>query len=148
LAADGLRRLCEKADGFGLNVLVENHGGLSSNGQWLAAVMKQVDHARVGTLPDFGNFQIREGETYDRYQGVEELMPFAKAVSAKSYDFDSDGNDTLIDFSRMMTIVLDAGYRQWVGIEYEGQTLPERDGIVKTRRLLERVRSELAPRYA
>jgi L-ribulose-5-phosphate 3-epimerase len=138
LAADGLRRLCEFADPHGINVIVENHGGLSSNGQWLAGVMRLVDHPRSGTLPDFGNF----GD-YDRYQGVSELMPFAKAVSAKSHDFDDDGNERDKDYRRLMQIVYDAGYRSWVGIEYEGRTLPEFEGIAATKRLLERVRDEM-----
>lgn len=148
LAADGLRQLCEIADGHGLNVLVENHGGLSSNGAWLAGVMDLVDHALIGTLPDFGNFYIREDELYDRYQGVQELMPYAKAVSAKSFDFDADGDDTTTDFRRMMEIVLDAGYRGWVGIEYEGSKLSELDGIRATKALLDRVRDELTGDYA
>ena len=150
LAADGLRSLCERADPFGLDVLVENHGELSSNGQWLAGVMELVDHARVGTLPDFGNFLLtREPEEwYDRYQGVEELMPYAKAVSAKSHVFGADGEEQRTDYTRMMRIVLDAGYRGWVGIEYEGDELPEMEGIRKTRDLLVRVREELAPAYA
>mgnify|MGYP001571510257 FL=1 len=139
LAADGLRRLCEFADPLGINVVVENHGGLSSNGQWLAGVMRRVNHPRCGTLPDFGNFY-----EYDRYQGVADLMPFAKAVSAKSHDFDADGNETAKDYRRLMQIVLDAGYRSWVGIEYEGERLPEREGIAATLALLERVRDEMA----
>ncbi len=146
LAADGLRRLSEFGDQHGINVIVENHGGLSSNGAWLAAVMKRVDHPRCGTLPDFGNFRIGgkpgqswdEGEWYDRYKGVEELMPYAKAVSAKSNDFDEAGNETRTDYRRMMKIVLDAGYRGWVGIEYEGGRLSEQEGILATKRLLER----------
>lgn len=138
LAADGLRRLCELGDPLGINVIVENHGGLSSHGQWLAGVMRLVDHPRGGTLPDFGNFY-----EYDRYQGVEDLMPFAKAVSAKSHDFDDSGNETKSDYRRMMKTVVDAGYRSWVGIEYEGSRLPEAEGILATKRLLERVHEEL-----
>ena len=142
LAADGLRRLCEYGDQHGINVIVENHGGLSSNGQWLAGVIRMVDHRRCGTLPDFGNFY-----EYDRYQGVAELMPFAKAVSAKSHDFDDQGNETAKDYLRLMRTVLDAGYRGWVGIEYEGDKLPEREGIARTLQLLQRVRDQLAPNY-
>lgn len=138
LAADGLRRLCEFADPHGINVIVENHGGLSSHGQWLAGVMRLVDHPRCGTLPDFGNFY-----DYDRYQGVTDLMPFAKAVSAKSHEFDADGNESAKDYRRLMKIVYDAGYRSWVGIEYEGKTLSEFEGIAATKRLLERVRDEV-----
>src|SRR3954470_14171077 len=92
LVADGLRRLSEFAAKHGLNVIVENHGGLSSNGNWLTGVMKLVDRKNCGTLPDFGNFQLGEGQEYDKYQGVDEMMPFAKAVSAKSKNFDDQGN--------------------------------------------------------
>ncbi len=144
LAADGLRRLSELADPMGLNVIVENHWGLSSNGQWLAGVMKRVDHPRCGTLPDFGNFDPKQ---YDRYQGVKDLMPFAKGVSAKSYDFNDAGDETAIDYPRMLGIVLDAGYRGHIGIEYEGQRLTEPQGIRATKAILERLRDQLHDRY-
>ena len=137
-AADGLRRLGELAESYKLNVLVENHGGLSSNGAWLAAVMKKVDRPNVGTLPDFGNFSLGAGRWYDRYKGVEELMPYAKAVSAKSHEFDEAGNETKTDYARMMKIVRDAGYTGYVGIEWEGGSPNEREGILLTKRLLER----------
>ena len=144
LAADGLRQLVIFGAEHGLDVIVENHGGLSSNGQWLSGVMKQVDHPRCGTLPDFGNFRIQGEEWYDRYQGVTELMPYAKAVSAKSHDFDSEGNETNTDYFRMMKIVLAAGYNGFVGIEYEGGGLSEHEGILATQRLLLRCREALA----
>ena len=144
LAADGLRRLSEFADPHGINVIVENHGGLSSNGAWLAATIAKTNHPRCGTLPDFGNFRIGGDEQYDRYKGVAEMMPYAKAVSAKSYDFDDQGNETTIDYSRMMKIVVEHGYRSWVGVEYGGSRLSETDGIIATRKLLERVRDELS----
>ena len=134
LSADGLRRLAEAAKPLGLNVIVENHGGLSSHGDWLAGVMKAVGMPNCGTLPDFGNFY-----EYDRYQGVEDLMPFAKAVSAKSYDFDAQGNETTIDYPRMLGLVRAAGYSGWIGIEYEGGRLSEPDGIKATRQLLARL---------
>ena len=104
--------------------------------------MRRVNLPTCGTLPDFGNFRIREGEEYDRYQGVAEMMPFAKAVSAKSTEFDADGNEVHIDYRRMMKVVLDAKYRGFVGIEYEGDRLSEADGIRATKRLLEKVRAE------
>jgi L-ribulose-5-phosphate 3-epimerase len=140
LAADGLRRLTEFSSELDIDVIVENHGGLSSNGRWLSEVMSRVDHPRCGTLPDFGNFKVSDGDWYDRYKGVEELMPFAKAVSAKSHEFDASGNDTQTDYFRMMGIVINAGYRSYVGIEYEGDGLDEPEGILATKRLLERVR--------
>lgn len=143
LAADGLRQLSEFASGRDMNVIVENHGGLSSDGKWLAAVMKKVDLDNCGTLPDFGNFRVSRSEEYDRYLGVEELMPYAKAVSAKSYDFDAEGNDTRIDYLKMMKIVTDAGYHGYVGIEYEGSGLSEPEGILATKKLLEKVRDQL-----
>lgn len=138
-AADGLRSLSEFAGKQGLNVIVENHGGLSSNGKWLASVIQSVGRDNCGTLPDFGNF----GD-YDRYQGVKELMPFAKGVSAKSHDFDDEGNETHTDYFKMMPIVLEAGYHGYVGIEYEGSKLSEPEGIMATKKLLERVREKIA----
>ncbi len=143
LAADGLRRLNEFGDSIGINTIVENHGGLSSNGKWLSAVMERVDHSRVGTLPDFGNFRIQGDEWYDRYQGMKELMPYAKAVSAKSHEFDEKGNETGSDFYRIMNIVLDAGYKGYVGIEYEGSVHTEMEGIRLTKDLLKKIRDSI-----
>ncbi|HWA00043.1 MAG TPA: sugar phosphate isomerase/epimerase family protein [Caulobacterales bacterium] len=139
LAADGLHRLAELGDQHGLDVIVENHGGLSSNGQWLASVMRMGDHRRLGTLPDFGNFKLSDTEEYDRYQGVAEMMPFAKAVSAKCYDFDASGNETTLDYPRLMKIVTDAGYHSFLGIEYEGPRMSEADGVRACKALLERI---------
>jgi L-ribulose-5-phosphate 3-epimerase len=138
-AADGLRALTEFGAKHDINVIVENHGGLSSNGEWLVKVIKTVDHPRCGTLPDFGNFRVSKDEEYDRYKGVTELMPFAKAVSAKSHDFDDAGNEIHTDYMKMMKIVLAAGYTGYVGIEYEGGKTGEREGIIATRKLLEKV---------
>jgi len=143
-AADGLRQLSEFAfDQHGISVIVENHGGLSSNGSWLSSVMKKVDHPGCGTLPDFGNFRVANNVLYDRYQGMLDLMPFAKGVSAKSHDFDDQGNETQTDYYRMMQIVLSFGYHGYVGIEYEGSRLPELEGIAATKKLLETVRAKI-----
>ena len=138
LAADGLRRLSEFAKDHKINVIVENHGGLSSNGKWLAETIAAVKLDNCGTLPDFGNFH-----DYDRYQGVTETMPYAKAVSAKSHDFDDKGNETHTDYAKMMKIVTDAGYNSWVGIEYEGRGLDEYAGIMATKKLLMKVRRKM-----
>ena len=147
-AVDGLGRLAEFAQGFGLNVIVENHGGYSSHGQWLAGIMKQVNKPNCGTLPDFGNFCLkREGgaqwdgaciEEYDKYLGVEEMMPFAKAVSAKTHDFDQFGSEKDIDYKRMIDIVKKFNYSGFIGIEYEGERLSAEEGILATKALLER----------
>lgn len=144
LAADGLAQLSDYAAKHGLNVIVENHGGLSSNGAWLAKVMETVGKKNCGTLPDFGNFRVSDKEMYDRYKGVTELMPFAKAVSAKSHDFDDAGNEIHTDYLKMMKIVKEAGYSGFVGIEYEGSKIGEYEGIKKTKELLESVREKLA----
>jgi len=144
LAADGLHQLSELGDEFGLNVIVENHGGHSSDGSWLAAVMEMVNHPRCGTLPDFGNFHLGDGKWYDKYKGVEELMPYAKAVSAKSHQFGPAGTEIEIDYRRMLGIVLKAGYRGYIGVEWEGGERPEEDGIVLTRDLLLRLREEFS----
>lgn len=142
-AADGLGRLSEFAKKSDINVIVENHGGYSSNGKWLTAVMNKVNMDNCGTLPDFGNFCIKRKngsrdceEEYDRYKGVTELMQHAKAVSAKSHGFDEDGNETNTDYMKMMKIVKDAGYRGYVGIEYEGSGMTADEGIIATRDLL------------
>lgn len=139
LAADGLAQLSEWAGTVGINVLVENHGGLSSDGEWLSGVLKAVGRDNCGALPDFGNFY-----EYDRYQGVKDLMPFAKAVSAKSHVFDIHGNETEIDYFKMMQIVADAGYQGWIGVEWEGKQPDELSGILLTKRLLERTFAKLA----
>ena len=160
LAADGLSSLAEYADEVGINVLVENHGGFSSNGEWLASVMRMVGKKRVGTLPDFGNFCIqREGyspenpnpeclESYDRYKGVRELMPYAKGVSAKTHDFNAAGEEIHTNYEKVMRIVLDAGYRGYVGIEYEGNSMEAIKGVKATKTLLENVRQKLATEFA
>ena len=138
--ADGLRKLAEFGAKLEIGVIVENHGGLSSNGEWLSKVMTKVDLKNCGTLPDFGNF----GD-YDRYKGVDELMPFAKGVSAKSHDFDDQGEETHTDYHKMMALVVKKHkYSGFVGIEYEGTKLSEADGIRATKKLLELVRDELA----
>ncbi|GAA4806106.1 sugar phosphate isomerase/epimerase [Olivibacter ginsenosidimutans] len=138
-AVDGLGSLSEFAGKHKINVIVENHGGLSSNGQWLSSVLKQVGKKNCGSLPDLGNFY-----EYDRYQGVTDMMPFAKGVSAKTHDFDSEGNETVIDYMRMLKIVKDAGFHGHIGIEYEGEKLSEDEGVKKTKLLLERVGAALS----
>lgn len=135
LCADGLAKLGEYGARFGIGVIVENHGGLSSRGDWLTGVMRMVNMKNVGTLPDFGNFY-----EYDRYQGVEEMMPYAKGVSAKTNDFGPDGGEINIDYPRLLAIVKKAGYRGRVGIEYEGNRLGEEYGIKKTKEILDRLR--------
>lgn len=147
-ATAGLRRLGTYAAQAGLNVIVENHGGHSSNGQWLAQVIQNTQMANVGTLPDFGNFCVRRDsgqewggqclEQYDPYQGVSEMMPFAKGVSAKSHRFDANGIETSIDYVRMLRIVKAAQYQGYIGIEYEGDTHSEEEGIKLTKALLEK----------
>jgi len=144
LATDGLQRLTEFSKELGINIIVENHGGLSSNGTWLSSVIQNVNHPMCGTLPDFGNFKIADNIWYDRYKGVSELVPFAKGVSAKSNDFDDQGNETQTDYYKMIKIVLASGYVGHIGIEYEGNKLDEIDGILATKKLLERVGKSLS----
>lgn len=132
-AIDGLRQLCDVARPFGMNIVVENHGGFSSNGTWLADVLSKVGKRNCGSLPDFQNFK-----DYDPYQGVEDLMPTAKIVCAKSKKFDSDGNEVNVDYYRMMKIVLDSGYKGSIGIEFEGHEMDPVKGILATKRLIEK----------
>jgi sugar phosphate isomerase/epimerase len=153
-AVDGLSKLADYASSKNINVIVENHGGYSSNGKWLAGVMSRINKPNCGTLPDFGNFCLKsekdaKGDTkcmeeYDRYKGVEELMPFAKAVSAKSFDFGELGFETTIDYTRMIDIVKQANYSGFIGVEYEGTVLSEEDGVKATKMLIENCIKELS----
>jgi sugar phosphate isomerase/epimerase len=152
-AKDSLTRLSEYAAKENINVLVENHGGMSSNADWMANIMKEVNMKNCGMLPDFGNFCLeREGgerwgakciKEYDKYKGVELFMPYAKAVSAKSYNFDESGEETVIDYKRMLKIVKDGGYTGFIGVEYEGDVHSEEDGVKLTKALLEKAGKEV-----
>ncbi|WP_318312352.1 sugar phosphate isomerase/epimerase family protein [Flagellimonas crocea] len=145
----GLTQLATYAKDKNINIIVENHGGPSSNAEMLAEVMEKVGMDNCGTLPDFGNFCIKREagdyysskclEEYDKYKGVKELMPYAKGVSAKSYNFNEEGYETVIDYPKMMDIVLESGYEGFVGVEYEGSELSEEEGILATKQLLEKV---------
>lgn len=145
-SVDGLTKLSTYAKDKNINIIVENHGGPSSNAAWLANVMKEVNMDNCGTLPDFGNFCVKRTdgsyyeseclEEYDKYEGVKELMPYAKAVSAKSYDFNEEGEETKIDYEKMLKIIKDAGYNGYIGVEYEGNELSEEEGILATKNLL------------
>ena len=147
-SSKSLTKLCSIAKKDKINIIVENHGGLSSNAKLLAKVMKEVNLDNCGTLPDFGNFCIEKEDTnnyfsncineYDKYLGMEELMPYAKAVSAKSFDFNNNGEESTIDFKRIIDIVSSFEYKGYYGIEYEGLNLSEEKGILKTKKLLER----------
>ncbi|MBZ9630188.1 sugar phosphate isomerase/epimerase [Salegentibacter sp. LM13S] len=152
-ATKGLKALSKYAAEKNINVLVENHGYLSSNAELLVEVIEGVNMENAGTLPDFGNFCLkREGgerweakcvEEYPKYQGIEEMMPYAKAVSAKSYDFNEEGEETTLDYERILKIVQDAGYTGFVGVEYEGENLSPEEGIEATKELLIEVGSKL-----
>ncbi len=133
-AIDGLGRLSEYAAGYGINVIVENHGGNSSIAKWLIEIIKAVDKPNCGVLPDLGNFY-----EYDRYKGVAEMMPFAKGVSGKTYDFDADGNETKVDFAKMMKIISDSKYTGYIDVEYEGNNLSEDEGIKASIALIKKV---------
>lgn len=150
---EGLGKLVEFAAPMEMNVIVENHGQWSSKGNLVAKVMTQISSPYCGTLPDFGNFCVRRRdgdlwespcvEWYDRYQGVQEMLPFAKGVSAKAFDFDAKGEETTIDFHKMFKLVKASGFKGHVGIEFEGEKLSEEQGIKATKKLLEKVRAEL-----
>lgn len=143
-AVESLKKLGEFGAKEGINVVVENHGGYSSDGSWLAGVMKAVNLKNVGTLPDFGNFCLERGpkgclKEYDRYKGIAELMPYAKGVSAKTHVFDKDGNESEIDYARIMKIIKDAGFKGNIGIEFEGTEISEDEGIKATKALIEKL---------
>ena len=147
---DSLNKLAQFAQGSNVNILVENHGGFSSDGRWMQQVFEKVTMNNIGTLPDFGNFCIEKNsqnsciKEYDKYKGVKELMPFAKAVSAKSYGFNAEGEETLIDYRKMLTLVKEANYSGFIGIEFEGDQVSESKGIELTRNLLINIGKELS----
>lgn len=143
---DALTKLSNYASNYPVNIIVENHGGLSSNGKWLSDVVKKVNKTNCGTLPDFDNFCLmREGNArwsapcikeYPRYMGVEELLPFAKGISAKSFAFNENGEETSIDYKKMMELINASAYTGFIGIEYEGEELSSIEGIQATKNLL------------
>ncbi len=142
-AVDGLGRLGEYGEKAGINIIVENHGGFSSDGKWLSTVMKQVGKKNVGTLPDLGNFCLKREkdkcvDEYDRYKGTKELLPYAKGISAKTYDFDEAGNCIETDYNKIFKIIKDHGFDGYIGIEYEGDKISEEEGIKKTKALLQK----------
>jgi len=152
-AVEAISTLGEYGKKAGINIIIENHGGSSSNGEWLHELIKKVNMKNVGILPDFGNFCIKRAtgdlysgkclEEYDRYKAVQMWMPYAKGVSAKTMEFDSAGNCVETDYIRMMKIVKNAGFNGYVGIEYEGDKLSEAEGIRATKVLLQRVAKEI-----
>jgi len=138
-ATNSLITLCRFAADYGINVIVENHGGPSSRASWLISVIRNTGMVNCGVLPDFGNFVIDRrpgGEKYDLYQGVKELMPLAKGVSAKSHEFDEEGNETTKDYYKLLKIIRDSGFRGIIGIEYEGSKLSPDEGVRATKELL------------
>lgn len=153
-AIDGVGRLGEYAAKQTINVIIENHGGYTSNGQWMVGLMKGINKPNVAVLPDFGNFCVKrdsgkiwEGkciEEYDRYKGVAEMMPYAKGASAKTYNFDEKGNCIEIDYYKMLKIIQDSGFHGYLGIEYEGEKVSEEEGVRKTKALIEKVAASLA----
>ena len=133
-AIDALGRLADYAAKYQINVIVENHGENSSIGKWLAEIIKTVNKPNLGTLPDFNNFF-----EYDPYLGVSELLPFAKGVSGQTRDFDENGNDSRIDFEKMMKVVSESGYKGYIDVEYSGENLSVDEGIKANLALLRRV---------
>ncbi len=150
---NGLGELAAYGKSEDINVLIENHGLHTSNGAFITSIIKEVGNPYLGTLPDFGNWCLNAKwgstqnnkctEIYDRYKGVSEFLPYAKGVSAKSYAFDNDGNETIIDYKKMLQIVKDSGFDGYIGIEFEGENMSEPEGIRATQALIERVWGEL-----
>lgn len=138
-ATRSLRTLSQFAADYNISVIVENHGGYSSRASWLTSVIRNTGMVNCGVLPDFGNFVVDRrpgGEKYDLYLGMTELMPLARGVSAKSHNFDAEGNEVDKDFYRLLKIVKDSGFRGYIDIEYEGRDLTQDEGVMATKNLL------------
>lgn len=145
---DSMGRLADNAAKENINVVIENHGLYSSDAKLITDIIKQVDKSNFGALPDFGNWCLSAkwggtqgecNEEYNRYQGVLEFLPYAKGISAKSYDFNEKGEDAIIDYYKMLKIIKDFGFKGHIGIEYEGVVLSEYEGILATKALIEKV---------
>ena len=129
----------------------------------MVELMNKVNNKFVGTLPDFGNsgfcmkrerldFEnlIKPCENqYNKYEGVRELLPYAKGISAKSHEFDEEGNDINTDYKRMLEIIKNSSYKGYLAIEYEGAMLPmfggkgnyltPHEGVLTSKALLEKL---------
>jgi len=148
-----LNTLASYAEPLGVNVIVENHGGKSSNAGLLMKVINQVSYSNCGTLPDFGNFCLSENwgslkdnkcdNPYDPYLGVSEMLPKAFGMSAKSFEFDAEGEETILDYHKLLSIIKEGGYTGFIGVEFEGDGLSEKEGIMATKRLLEKAAAKL-----
>ena len=156
-ASESLSALGEFSEPYGVDIIVENHGGYSSDANWLVNVIKNTGKKNVGTLPDFGNFCVKKNQNlsdwgatsdecsyeYDKYLGVKQMLPYARSISAKSYSFDNNGNSIEIDYYRMLKIIKDSGYNGYISIEYEGDGHSEEEGIKLTQELLVRAGSSI-----
>jgi hypothetical protein len=142
--SDGLRQLCRFSDPLGIDILVESQDGFAAQGTWLADVLSAVGHPRCGSRPNFGPSKPGAGPTDPRYAAVRQLMPFARAISAKAYAFDDRGEETSTNYAQMLKLILDAGYHRHIAIEYEGHQLTEPAGITRAKQLLDRVSTRLA----
>ena len=161
-----LSKLCEYAKPLGINIIVENHGGFSSNADYLVNVIENVNLNNMGSLPDFGNFCVKQDEKkladtyklftegaektlsrpptiydscierFDMYEGVEKLMKYAKGVSAKTHGFDLEGNDVDIDYKKMLKIVKKSGYSGFIGVEAQAFTMDPIEAIKVSKKLL------------
>jgi len=145
---DGLGRLAEAGGELGMHVLIENHGLHTSDAAFMVGVIREIDSSNLGTLPDFGNWCLNKEwgstkggactQSYDPVRGLEEMLPLANGVSAKSYDFDGDGNETQLPYKDLLRLVKDAGFQGYIGIEYEGDRLSEAEGVRATKALIEK----------
>ena len=161
-SSKSLHELIEFSKNYKINIVVENHGGITGDADWMVDLMENINSKYLGTLPDFGssNFCVNKGELdlegitnrcenqYDKYDGVKKLMPYAKGVSAKSHNFNEEGEELSTDFSRMIKIISESDYDGYITIEYEGAImsmygqgenyLNSNEGIIATKKLIEK----------
>lgn len=148
-SAETLHALAERSADYGLEVIVENHGHPGSNGAWLAMLIEMANHSRVGTYTDLDNFfmggwDLNPERRYDRHQGLLDLAPYTKAISAKTHDFDPDGEETTIDYHACLKILIDSGFSGLVSAEFEGNRVDETEGSKLTVELLKREQQRFA----
>ena len=151
--SESIIRLADYAANKDIHILIENHGGFSSDASWLLALLDQINHKNVSLLADFDNWCIEREDgklwgspcikEYDRQKGMRELLPHSKGISIKSFDFDKDGYESKMDYPALFKIMKQSKYNDFFAIEYEGHNLDSRTGVQKTKALADKMIDEL-----
>ncbi len=109
-AAESYNMLLEYAVPAKISVLIENHGGVSNDADWMVSLMKEVDNLYFGTYPDWR----RPADNFDNVDYLKKMLPFAGGMSYRN-------QPTEELTAKMIKLAKDSGYRGWYGIESSGR---------------------------